>query len=65
MTTMSKVKSRFKQFLSEIYTVRLCKKIIDSEVESKSDAELRVSEEMRNEEMRNQKSEIRNKETTK
>ena len=47
MTTMSKVKSRFKQFLSEIYTVRLCKKIIDSEVESKSDAELRVSEEMR------------------
>ena len=40
MTTMSKVKSRFKQFLSEIYTVRLCKKIY-SEVESKSDAEIR------------------------
>ena len=47
MTTMSKIKSRFEQFFSELYTVRLCKKIIDSEVESKSDAELRVSEEMR------------------
>ena len=62
---MSKIKSPFKRFLSEIYTASLCKKEIDSEVESKSDAELRVSEEMRNEEMRNQKSEIRNKETTK
>ena len=47
ITTMSKIKSRFKRFFSEIYTVSLCKKIIDSEVESKSDAELRVSEEMR------------------
>ena len=44
---MSKIKSRFERFFSEIYTVSLCKKIIDSEVESKSDAELRVSEEMR------------------
>ena len=41
MTTMSKTKSRFRQFLSEIYTVRLFKKIIESEVESKSDAEIR------------------------
>ena len=41
MTTMSKIKSHFKQFLSEIYTVRLCKKMIDSEVESKSHAEIR------------------------
>ena len=60
---MSKIKSRFKQFLSEIYTVRLCKKKkIDSKVESKSDAELRVSEEMRNEkwEMRNEKWQMRN-----
>ena len=38
---MSKIKSHFKQFLSEIYTVRLCKKMIDSEVESKSHAEIR------------------------
>ena len=52
ITTMSKIKSRFKRFFSEIYTVSLCKKIIDSEVESKSDAELRVSEEMRKWEMR-------------
>ena len=47
MSKMSKIKSRFERFFSEIYTVSLCKKIIDSEVESKSDAELRVSEEMR------------------
>ena len=54
MTTISKIKSHFEQFLSEIYTVRLCKKKkkkrkkkkkkMDPEVESKSDAELRVSE---------------------
>ena len=47
MTTMSKIKYRFEQFLSEIYTVRLCKKIVDSEFESKYEAELRGNEGMR------------------
>ena len=47
MTAMSKIKYRFEQFLSEIYTVRLCKKIVDSEFESKYEAELRGNEGMR------------------